>query len=165
MVNRQKKRPANRKSSNQPSEKTPQNRVIPKQQIKEIKAAIRSESFSGPLPPPQILAQYDQIHPGAADRIITMAEEQARHRRDLEANVLSSEMNNARLGLHYGLIIGLASVLGGVFCIASGFEVGGLIIGGTGLTGLVGVFVYGSRQRRKEREKRLKSMMANAGGD
>jgi hypothetical protein len=37
----------------------------------------------------------------------------------------------------------------------AGHETGGSIIGGAGLSGLVGVFVYGSRQRRKEREKRF----------
>ncbi len=36
---------------------------------------------------------------------------------------------------------------------------GGSIVGGTGLTGLVGVFVYGSRQRQKEREARVKAEM------
>ena len=43
-----------------------------------------SQSFSGPLPPPQVLASYDQILPGCAERIIKMAEEQGLHRRAIE---------------------------------------------------------------------------------
>jgi len=39
-----------------------------------------------------------------------------------------------------------------------GGEIGGSIIGGNGITGLVGVFVYGSTQRRKEREMRFRKI-------
>ena len=35
---------------------------------------IERRRFSGPVPPPEILAQYDQVLPGAADRILQMAE-------------------------------------------------------------------------------------------
>jgi len=56
-------------------------------------------------------------------------------------------------------LISLATVVGGAFCIYSGYEIGGTVLGGTGLTGLVGVFVYGSTQRRKEREKRFHSIV------
>lgn len=33
-----------------------------------------SQRFSGPLPPPALLAEYEQVHPGLADRIASMAE-------------------------------------------------------------------------------------------
>lgn len=111
-----------------------------------------------------MLREYDSILPGAADRIITMAEAQSRHRQQLESNVIMSDIANARTGLHYGLIIGLVSIIGGCVCIALGQQIGGSIIGGTGLTSLVGVFVYGTRERRKEREKRL-GMRAGGEGD
>lgn len=35
----------------------------------------------GALPNPEILARYEQISPGTAERIISMAEDEARHRR------------------------------------------------------------------------------------
>ena len=41
-------------------------------------------SFSGPLPPPNVLSAYEDLLPGAADRIITMAEKQLEHRMYLE---------------------------------------------------------------------------------
>ena len=115
-----------------------------------------AQTFSGPLPPPEILAKYNSVVPNAAERIITMAETQAAHRQRIESKVIESNIRNSRLGLHYGLIIGLASVLGGVVCILYGHEIGGTILGGTGLSSLVGVFVYGSIQKKKERENRLK---------
>ena len=40
-------------------------------------------SFSGPLPPPELLKQYDEVVPGAADRIISMAEAEQAHEADM----------------------------------------------------------------------------------
>lgn len=117
-----------------------------------------AESFSGPIPPPAILEQYNTIVPNAAERILKMAENQASHRHQIESKVIDSEIKNSRTGLHYGLIIGLAAIIGGTICTLKGFQIAGGVIGGTGITGLVGVFVYGSHQRRKEREHRLEMM-------
>jgi uncharacterized membrane protein len=111
-----------------------------------------------------MLREYDTILPGAADRIIAMAEAQSRHRQELESKAIASDIANSRTGLHYGLIIGLTAIIGGCACIALGYQVGGSIIGGTGLTSLVGVFVYGTASRRKERERRL-SMLAKGEAD
>lgn len=54
-----------------------------------IAQAIRSE-FSGPLPHPEILAKYEDILPGAATRILEMAEEQANHRRFMKKKQFGS---------------------------------------------------------------------------
>jgi len=143
------------KKKNLPARHLQQNQTIPSRTV----ATTTAQHFSGPLPPPQILEKYNQVVPDAADRIIAMAESQSKHRQQLEIKVIESEVKNSRLGLHYGLIIGLATVVGGAFCIYSGYEIGGTVLGGTGLTGLVGVFVYGSTQRRKEREKRFHSIV------
>ena len=40
-------------------------------------------TFSGPLPPPLWLAEYERIHPGTASRLLDHAEAEARHRRSL----------------------------------------------------------------------------------
>ena len=94
-------------------------------------ATATAQSFSGPLPPPQILEKYNQVVPDAAERIIAMAESQSKHRQSLEVTVIDSDIRNSRLGLHYGLIIGLATVIGGAFCIYSGYEIGGTVLGGS----------------------------------
>ena len=106
----------------------------------------------GPLPSPEVLAKYDDIVAGAAERIITMAEMQARHRQELEKIVVKSGARDSLLGLIFALIIGLATIIGGTYVAVGGHPTEGTILGGVGLASLVGVFVYGSRQRRAERE-------------
>lgn len=45
--------------------------------------------FSGPLPHPDILKHYDEIEPGAAGRIIAMAESQQAHEHEMEQRAIS----------------------------------------------------------------------------
>lgn len=119
------------------------------------KVEVHSEMYSGPLPSPQVLEFYNQAVPDAADRIIAMAERQASHRQKLEELVVKSGTINSLLGLIFGLIIGLATEIGAVYCIVNGYQGGGTTLGLSGLAGLVGVFVYGSKQRRQEREIKM----------
>lgn len=62
----------------------------PKQILVSQKQEIHSIEYRGALPPPAMLAQYDQIEKGFADRIITMAEKQQEHRFELEKQGLKS---------------------------------------------------------------------------
>ena len=48
-------------------------------------------ALSGPLPPPEMLAQYEEILPGAAERILSMAERQAEHRQKMEQDESEAE--------------------------------------------------------------------------
>ena len=78
--------------------------------------AVQQTSFSGPLPPPEILAQYEQILPGAADRLFMMAERQAAHRMELETTVVKGNV----LAQHRG-------VLGAVTTVVAGFGLSGCL--------------------------------------
>lgn len=49
-----------------------------------------SRFFSGPLPPPEVLAGYNDAFQGAAERIVTMAESQLKHRQEMERAVVES---------------------------------------------------------------------------
>ncbi|MBW2307047.1 MAG: DUF2335 domain-containing protein [Deltaproteobacteria bacterium] len=119
---------------------------------------LQLTKFTSPLPPPETLKDYDMVLPGAAERILSMAEQQARHRQNLEEIAVKSGSRDSLLGIICGLIIGLVSITGSVICILSGQPLGGGALGVTGLGGLVGVFVYGTRERRKEREAKRNSV-------
>ncbi len=120
----------------------------------ENRAAIvrhQSVSFSGPLPPPNHLEQYERILPGAAERILKMAEDQSLHRRNLETKVIHSGVSDAKKGLWFGLIMGLSGFGLVGYCASLGLQLLAGIIAALDLGSLVGVFVYGSKQKRAER--------------
>jgi uncharacterized membrane protein len=72
----------------------------------------------------------------------------------LENKVISSDIKNSKLGLLFGLLIGLVGIIGAVLAAIYGKQLFGGILGVTTLTSLVGVFVYGSKSRKQEREQK-----------
>jgi uncharacterized membrane protein len=53
---------------------------LAKEEIKSIAHAAAMEQFSEPIPHPNILESYNRILPGAAERILSMAEEEQKRR-------------------------------------------------------------------------------------
>lgn len=121
-----------------------------------ISASVtKMEHFAGPLPPPDALVKYDAIVPGAAERIISMWEVQVGHRQGLERTVIDADVKDSKLGLILGFLIALAAIIvGGWVTVYGGHTTAGTIIAAIPVPTLAGVFVYGSRQRRREREGR-----------
>lgn len=91
-----------------------------------------SSSFEGPIPPPALLREYDNILPGAAERIIAMAENEGRHRQALEnkaveANIeaqkeqlsinkqqVTSAFRSDTIGQTFGFILSAGCVVGSI---------------------------------------------------
>ncbi len=60
-------------------------------------------SFSGPLPPPEHFAKYDEILPDAANRIMTLAENEQKIRADRQAGVLANDRTRVNRATLMGL--------------------------------------------------------------
>jgi uncharacterized membrane protein len=108
------------------------------------------QSFSGPLPPPAALERYNDIVPGAANRIIVMAEGQHAHRQALELRVVSANIAAQKLGVVLGFIVAMTAILGGIYLVATGKQASGLAAIIAALAALVGTFVYGRQSQRKD---------------
>lgn len=119
---------------------------------------IIEQKYSGPLPPPSILEKYDQVISNGAERIMVMAEEQSKHRRELEKKALDTDSRNSLLGVIFAFILGLTTIIVGGIAVLKGYSWPGTIIGSAGLVGLVSAFIYGTRERRKERENKAKKV-------
>ncbi|MDP2665452.1 MAG: DUF2335 domain-containing protein, partial [bacterium] len=106
--------------------------------------------FSGPLPPPEILARYNEIVPGAANRIIEKFERQTEHRIEMEGIVIKSGTQKESLGLIFGFIIAMTTIVGGIVAAVLGkpFLGGGLSF--TGLAILVGAFLFTQAKQSKQ---------------
>jgi uncharacterized membrane protein len=111
-------------------------------------------AFSGPLPPPEVLKKFDEIVPGAAERIMKMAEGQFVHRTELEKKVIDSGIAREKWGQIMGFLIAIVGlIVSGLIAIYGNALAGGIIGIGT-LCSLVGVFMYGSKARSEERIKK-----------
>ncbi len=116
---------------------------------------------SGPLPPPDILQQYEGILPGAAERIFKMAEKQSDHRQSLEKLAIIGDSKRADRGLTSGLIISLTALIIAGILIYTGHDWAGVALGSIDLVSLVSVFIYGTITRRSERAKKAEAMKPN----
>lgn len=103
----------------------------------------QSASFEGPMPPPAILEGYERLVPGAAERILAMAESDTKHQHAIEFSALRAAEGEVKRGQIFAFIIGLAALLASMFALYMGSSVVAGIIGGTTVVGLVSVFVVG----------------------
>jgi len=140
----------NRGTAPIPAKKTPKDA---KKNVTTIQQELRSEQFQGPIPPPQILNGYEQLLPGAADRIIRMAEKEGDHRHRMETKAVDAEIHglkcetiDTRIGQIFGLVIGLTTVLAGTYAAVQGSQVAGSLIGTSGVVGLVSAFIVGRKK-------------------
>ena len=115
---------------------------------------------SGPIPPPQILQQYNNIVPDAAERIIRMAEKQSDHRMALENKVVNSNLVKSYLGMIAGSSIAIFGLYIAKEIAINGNPATAGIIAALDLGGLVWVAVTNTKSQRKEREKRQETSSA-----
>lgn len=109
---------------------------------------------SGPLPTPASLAGYGQIDQSFPERIVRMAEEEAKHRGGLERDAIKAEINDSkaaqrlrRVGQWLAFAIAVLFLSAGVWVTLTGHPAVGGIVLGTTLASLVAVFVTGRAPR------------------
>lgn len=120
---------------------------------------IRAEAeiSKGPLPPPQILREYDNIIENGAERIMAMAEkEQAARLKERELNGESNRKLADRkldyfkrgqwMGFSLAIIVLLSS---GLFAYLQFITLATILLATT-LVALVGLFVYTTKNQNKE---------------
>lgn len=104
--------------------------------------------YKGPLPPPETLAQYEQIQHGFASRIIAIAEQESSHRRSVGKKMVWMDFTLSIVGMLFGFI-----AIGGVlflcyYAFSIGFGTQAAGIASVVLTGVGSVFLW-KRNNRK----------------
>jgi uncharacterized membrane protein len=128
------------------------NPIPPQGTAKLIRTEARA--FSGPIPPPELLDKYNQMIPDGADRILKMAERQSAHRQHIEKWAVIGGTILSYFGVLCAACIAFGALYLGYRLIQNGHVIPGAVLGGGGLTGLVAAFIYGTRSRREERQRR-----------
>jgi uncharacterized membrane protein len=109
-------------------------------------------TFDSPLPPPQILAMYEDVLPGSVDRLFKLVEEEAIHRRhgdlhsrEMEAIVVRGNNRRAYLGQAAAFAIAIVLTGVGAFLIDHDHDAAGTTLVTTTVLGLVTIFALGRR--------------------
>jgi uncharacterized membrane protein len=129
---------------------------IPKEKKEKLIKALgiitltKTVSFSGPIPPPEILEKYNKVTPNGGERIMQMAEKQLEHRTHLEDYVIKEELNQSKRGQIFGFVLAIVVLLFVLILSILGHEMVASILGGTTMIGLVAVFVIGKKLQQKD---------------
>lgn len=110
------------------------------------------DHFQGPLPPPDFLERYEGTLPGAAERILRMAERQADHRRQYEDFAIRSDSKRADRGLLLGTLVAMMVLGVAAYALFLGQPLIGAAIGIADIVGIAGVYIHGTRMRRDGNE-------------
>jgi uncharacterized membrane protein len=112
----------------------------------EKKTAIfAAAAYSGPLPDASQFQAYEMTLPGAADRIIKMAEKESEHRHKKEDKALNGMIWNERLGMLCAFILSLLLIVGGFYVVLKGNTVGGTILTGMPIAVIAIAFIRGRK--------------------
>lgn len=130
------------------------------QQVKKVVAEVIQSEFSGPIPPPSIIKGYEEVLSGSADRIISMAENQSRHRQQMEKTMVSAEVRDSLLGILFAFVLGtlciVASIIMVIMVPKNAGAISGALIGVTGIGSIIATFIKstrGSYGRGKEKDQ------------
>lgn len=125
-----------------------------------ITTTATASSFEGPIPPPQVLQQYNSIVPGAAERILLMAEKQSDHRMDLEKRVVYSNIKKSYVGMGLATVIALYGLYIAKEIAINGNPATAGIIAALDIGGLISIAIYNVQSQKSERNKRQESSTA-----
>lgn len=120
------------------------------QKIKVLKLVAQKEEYSGPIPHPDHLRQYEEIVPGSGDRLIKMAESQVTHRQNSENKIIDFEIKNKGRGQIFGFILAIAGIIGGFILVLNDKDAIGMsaLLGSVGA--LVLAFIYGKKNNSQD---------------
>ena len=129
-------------------------------QTKQVRVETQVATFSGPLPPPKLLQDYEAIQPGFAERIVKMAEQEADHRRLQETKALDTDIvlnhkdfTERKTGqfLAFAIVIIMAFV--GAYLALNGSEIAGSVFGGPAIVSIVGAFLNKNKTTNNHNSK------------
>ena len=113
-----------------------------REELQHVSQTIeRRIEFSGPLPPPSLLRQYEENFSGAAERVVAMAEKEQDHRHKIERRALTSDSIIRVLGMVFAFLITLVALGAAAWLATQGYEFLGGILGLGGISLIIARFL------------------------
>lgn len=106
-------------------------------------------TFSGPIPPPIFLAEYEKLVPGSAKRFLDEPHFEAEHRRALEKFMVNEQVKLSKRGQCMAFFLALVCIIASFTSIFLGYDIAGLGALFIAIASFVGVFIYGKYQNKQ----------------
>jgi uncharacterized membrane protein len=116
-----------------------------------VAARVTMASFAGPLPPPEMLRAYEEICPGAASRIIQLAENEQTHRHFWENGALWNDVYVQSGGLTLGFILAVFFVIAAIYAAQQNMPKISYILLGTTFVSTIPTFVDAFRRSKSRK--------------
>lgn len=130
------------------------NAVRPSEQTITAIYSKTSVTFSGPLPHPDILREYEALCPGSARKIINHAIGQSSHRMESEKAYILSQIRKELRGQWMAFVLVIVLISAAVFVTIQGHPWVGGVISGTTIVSIVSVFVLGKNTMSTELQRK-----------
>lgn len=127
--------------SNKPSKGKNKVSKIPQNNGGKIITHQQQEHYSGPIPKPLDLQKYEEIKAGFAERILTMAENESKHKQNIDHRIINSERIFNILGQLAATFMGLSVIALMWYAFSEGYADQVKWIG-IGIASIVGLFIY-----------------------
>jgi uncharacterized membrane protein len=107
---------------------------------------VVSHQFSGPIPPPDTLEKYNQIIPGAAERILNMAENEAASRQRNDEKLINNIVRSSFLGIFFAFASVILLSLLAYYALMNDYPVvaSGIVVV---IASVAGVFIFFRNKR------------------
>lgn len=131
------------------------NPATPSNATRSAIISYQQQSFSGPLPPPALLREYEEITSGFAAIIVEQFQKQGDHRMWIEKRAVEQRGKTELLGQVFAFFIGAGAIVGGTLMVKWGAPASGVATIIAAIGSLVGLYLYGRHQQTRERERRF----------
>lgn len=114
---------------------------------KLIRSLVRTENFTGPFPPPDILEKYNKVLPGAAERIFSLTECEQQHRHSIQNKAINGALKKDLRGQWMGFSITVLVLFIACYFAYIGSNAFATVLVTIDLVALAAVFVIGHRAK------------------
>uniref|UniRef100_Q3ASH4 DUF2335 domain-containing protein n=1 Tax=Chlorobium chlorochromatii (strain CaD3) TaxID=340177 RepID=Q3ASH4_CHLCH len=108
------------------------------------------QAFSGPLPHPDLLREYENILPGCAERILVMAELEQTKRHEITERESKGLLDHLARGQHYAFAAVIITFASAIYLAMNGHEFIASTIVTLDIIGLVVAFITGKALSLKQ---------------
>jgi len=128
--------------------------LLNEQQLEEVVVrvvqVITEENFSGPIAHPKHMREYEEILPGSAERIFSMAEAAQRHNQEADRSFLNASLKVSLHGMYLGFAALVLLIFGAIYVGMNGNNILAGFLLAAGLLSGAAKLIHGGRKNNDE---------------